>query len=614
MGNTLGELLALPAWRAFDIDDEGRILAGYNGSGTIQLVELAPDGTASPLTALPGACTGRYLSGVRSLPGVRAVVVAHDQGGDEKQQLSLLPLDIPPAAPVGLDGLRPLVRDERYFHRLLDVGPGRLVYATNRRNGVDFDVVVHDLGTGTESVVYDQGGEIEEVAVARKGHATVLTRWARSPMSQQLLAVDPADGSLRPLTGPDEQAQHVRPQWQNGTGSLLVTTDRGREFTALARLDPASGEWTELVAADGHDVTGWLSPDGNLLLVLTNVDGVRLAALHDAADGRLLRPVVLPDAGWTGAPAVPSPVWSPDSGSVVLSFTSPGVPGDILRVDAATGTVTAVTDSAAPLAGVPLAGPVPHRVPTPDGELVPCFVYRNAQPADPALAGSVVVIIHGGPESQAVCFFNPVVQALAALGHTVLVPNVRGSDGYGKRWYSADDVRLRFDSVADLAALHDWLPGQGLDPDRAALWGGSYGGYMVLAGLAFQPERWAAGVDIVGMSSLVTFLENTSAYRRPQREREYGSLERDREFLESVSPLSRIDAIRAPLFVIHGANDPRVPLSEAEQLAAALHRNAVECDLHVYADEGHGLAKLANRLDAYPQAVAFVGRHLRRDA
>ena len=133
---------------------------------------------------------------------------------------------------------------------------------------------------------------------------------------------------------------------------------------------------------------------------------------------------------------------------------------------------------------------------------------------------------------------------------------------------------------------------------------------MVLAGLAFQPDLWAAGVDIVGISSLVTFLENTSSYRRAQREREYGTLEQDREFLESISPLHKVDQIRAPLFVIHGANDPRVPLQEAEQLVTALRERGVPCQLLVYDDEGHGLAKRTNRLDAYPRAIAFLRAHL----
>ena len=257
--------------------------------------------------------------------------------------------------------------------------------------------------------------------------------------------------------------------------------------------------------------------------------------------------------------------------------------------------------------------PTVHRVPTPDGEQVPCFRFA-ASPADDepdaVLAGASVLHIHGGPESEAPQMFSAVWQSLALAGFDVLVPNVRGSAGYGKRWISLDDLELRLDSVADLAAIHDWLPSVGLDVSRSALWGGSYGGYMVLAGVAMQPERWAAGVDIVGISSLVTFLENTSAYRRAYREREYGWLDRHREFLEKASPITYLDDMVAPLFVIHGANDPRVPLSEAQQIKAALDGKGVDCELRVYDDEGHGLAKRANRIDAYPAAIEFLVQHL----
>jgi len=606
------DLLNLPVWRAFDVDDAGRILAGSDATGSIQLVELEPDGTATELTALPGACRGRYL------PGARTVVVEHDQGGDERAQLSLLSLDPPPRAPVGLDGLTPLVHDPRFFHRLLDVSVGRVVYTTNRRNDVDFDVLVHEIDGGRETVVYDGGSGIDEVAVAPNGADAVLVRYGRQAMSDQLLLAGPSagDGGLRELTDADEHAQHFLPHWDPDGRTLTVSSSRDREFTALWRLDPASETWTELLADAEYDLAGWPSPDGRLLLVHTNDDGASRLSLHDAADGRELSRVALPGAGWTALFPMPAPVWSPNSRFVVLSFTSPVVPGDILRIDAESGEVATVASSTGPLAGITLAEPTSHRVPTPDGRWVPCFVHRSveAEARAPELAGSVVLHIHGGPEGQAVRRFSPVIQALVEAGHTVLEPNVRGSVGYGRSWYSADDIRLRMDSVADLAALHAWLPSQGLDQDRAALWGGSYGGYMVLCGLAFQPGLWAAGVDIVGMSSLVTFLENTSAYRRAMREREYGSLEHDREFLESASPLSRIDDIRAPLFVIHGANDPRVPLGEAEQLAAALEGNGVECELMVYDDEGHGLAKRANRLDAYPKAIAFAGRHLAKAA
>jgi dipeptidyl aminopeptidase/acylaminoacyl peptidase len=257
--------------------------------------------------------------------------------------------------------------------------------------------------------------------------------------------------------------------------------------------------------------------------------------------------------------------------------------------------------------------PERHRYRSFDGEEVPLFAYRPPRPlADPP---PVVVLIHGGPESQYVPSFSPVVQYLVAQGFGVVAPNVRGSTGYGKRWQHLDDVEKRLDSVRDLASLHDWLEADGgFDPDRAVLYGGSYGGYMVLAGLAFQPERWAAGIDIVGISNLVTFLEHTAPWRRRFREREYGSLERDRDFLVAASPITHVDAIRAPLFVIHGANDPRVPLGEAEQIHAALTEKDVECELLVYGDEGHGLAKLANRLDAYPRAVEWLDRVLGLDA
>jgi dipeptidyl aminopeptidase/acylaminoacyl peptidase len=245
-----------------------------------------------------------------------------------------------------------------------------------------------------------------------------------------------------------------------------------------------------------------------------------------------------------------------------------------------------------------------------DGESVPVFVFRP-RPGPDGFGGDagrppVVVFVHGGPEAQATQLFNPVIQGLVLAGFGVVVPNVRGSTGYGKRYASLDDTTKRLDSVADLAAVHGFLDQAGFDAGRAALWGGSYGGYMVLAGVAFLPDLWAAGVDIVGISDLVTFLQNTSEYRRAHREREYGSLQEDRAFLEAASPMRRVDEIRAPLFVIHGRNDPRVPVSEAEQLVAHLRERGIRCELRIYEDEGHGLARLANRLDAYPAAVTFL--------
>ncbi|GAA4611594.1 alpha/beta hydrolase family protein [Saccharopolyspora hordei] len=596
MGLDIVRLLELTSWRAFDVAGSGRVLAGTDESGSTQLVELA-DGARTRLTALPGAVTGRYL------PGERAVVVQHDADGDERAQLSLLRLDQPRPGPARLPELCPLVRDPEHVHRLLDVLPGRVVYSTNRRNGVDFDVVVRDVATGAEHVLYDRGGMVLEVAAAPDGRSAALTVPGGPPLSDQLLVVGP-DG-VRELTGRDVAARHTTVRWLRD--GLVTTTDVERDRTGVARVDPRTGARTWLVTSEEHDLTGWASPDGSLLLVQANDDGASRLALHDAATGERVREVRLPADGWCAHP-LPPPVWSPDSRYVVLTFSGPAVPGDVLLVDAATGECRALTDSAAQLDDQAVA-PTVHRVPTRDGERVPCFRYSPPDP-DPRLAGSAVLVLHGGPESQSVRAFTPIVQALVAQGHEVLVPNVRGSTGYGKRWYSADDGRNRLEAVADLGDLHDWLPEIGLDPRRAALWGGSYGGYLVLAGLAFQPDRWAAGVDVVGISSLVTFLQNTAPYRRAHREREYGSLEADADFLHRASPLTAAGAIAAPLFVLHGANDPRVPLSEAEQIAEAVRAKGLECALLVYPDEGHGLAKRANRLDAYPKALEFLARHL----
>jgi dienelactone hydrolase len=596
VADTIENLLTLPAWRAFDVDDTGRVLAGCDASGSTQLVEIAPDGTAAPLTDLPGACAGRYL------PGERRVVVEHDRGGDENTQLSLLTLDPPPAAPVGLDGLVPLVADADHQNRLVDVLPDRIVYATNRRDGVDFDVVVRNVRTGAEEAVYGGGGYVGEVAVGPDARRLLLTLPGEAAMTDRLVLVDtmPAtrDGGSRPLT--DADGRYERPQWAGDL--VVVSTDAGRDRTAVVVVDPADGSRRVLAEDDGADLTGLLTPDGATLLLLSSRDGVDTITLHDAATGQARSAVVLPVDGVVSRP-VPTPVFSPGSRFAALSFSAPDTPGDVVLLDLGTGETRAPTGSVGDWAGAALVHPTEHRLPTADGEQVPCAVYTPSSPR-----GSAVVVLHGGPEGQSVHAFNPVIQILVAEGHTVLAPNVRGSIGYGKRWYSADDRERRLDVLTDLTALHDALPSLGCDPSRAALWGDSYGGYLVLLGCAFQPERWAAGVDIVGMSNLVTFLENTSGYRRAHREREYGALATDRELLAAASPLSRIDDLRAPLVVIHGANDPRVPLSEAEQLAAALAERDVPCELLVYPDEGHGLARRANKVDAYSKAVQRLRR------
>jgi dipeptidyl aminopeptidase/acylaminoacyl peptidase len=609
MGLDLARLLDIRLYQAFDLDEAGRVLAGSDDTGSTQLIEIQPDGSIEPLTALPGPCTGRYL------PGERAVLVSHDEGGNELHQLSVLRLPTPGGQQAGPGALEPLVRDPRYMHVLADVRDGQVCYLTNRRNGIAFDPVIRQLADSSERALLLGDAMFGEAAISPDGRwlaVTVLSPVTANAAHAALVDLTAAPGQerLAEVTPADAPAVCSALGWAPDSSALYLSANNDREFTAVARYDLGRGQLTWLVSDDSADLTGWLSPDGALLLVERNDAGASNLALHDAATGARLAELPLPSRSCV----VTSPRWSADSAAVALTVSAAELPSDVLLCPAAAGSVTPaprlLTGSARGLGDHPPARPEQHWVPAPDGARIPCLVYRPTPSADPGLAGSAVLVVHGGPEAQAGPGFSIYVQILAAAGHTVLVPNVRGSTGYGKAWYSADDGHRRLDSVADLAALHAHLPTLGVDPARAALWGGSYGGYMVLAGLAFQPELWAAGVDIVGIASLVTFLENTSAYRRAYREREYGTLAHDREFLLSVSPLSRIDDITAPLFIIHGANDPRVPLSEAEQIHEALTSRGRECELLVYADEGHGLARRPNRADAIPRAAPFLARHL----
>ncbi|WP_020390623.1 alpha/beta hydrolase family protein [Kribbella catacumbae] len=599
----LTTLLSLPTVMAFDVDPAGRLLVGYDGSGIRQIHLVEADGSWRALTAL-----GDTARSARFVPESRRVVVEHDSGGDERGQLSVLDLD-DTSGPGGLPVLAPLVHDLAYFHHLVDAKPGRVFFTTNRRNQVDFDLVMLDLASGTETVLYDGGGYLGSAHVSPDERWVAITLAGGPGNSVQLLLVDVAARAVTELTAHDDPTYQEGPSWLPDSSGFVVASDEGRERLALRRYDVGTAAWSDLLVDDKHDLAGWVCPDGEHLLVGTTDDGVVTMALHKLADTSFVADLELPTGGCAARLIMaPDPLWSFDGSYALLNHSSPVNPLSVFRYTRATGEVVAIQSPAGPELPDGLTHPESHRVTSFDGEQIPVFVYRPIGGA--ASSGSAVVWVHGGPELMAMRVWNPIVTALAAEGHTVIVPNVRGSAAYGKRWYTLDDKELRLDSVRDLAAIHDWLPSIAVDPKRTALWGGSYGGYMVLAGLAFQPERWAAGVDVVGIASLVTFLENTSAYRRVAREREYGVLAEDRDFLEEASPLNRVDDIRAPLFVIHGANDPRVPLSEAEQIVDALTNRDVPCQLLVYPDEGHGLQKRSNRLDAYPQAFAFLREHL----
>jgi dipeptidyl aminopeptidase/acylaminoacyl peptidase len=604
------DLLKLRSATALDVDGSGNILVRSDLTGTHQLYELAAaGGELRQLTDFGEPVSGRYL------PGTRSAIVQMDSGGNERHQLYRCDLDDPPGR--SMAALEHLVVAPSYSQPLIGIARDgkRIAYVSNRRNGTDFDVYVLDPIGLDETCVYDRGGWCEASSgFSPSGRYLAFGVPGDRPLDLRQLLVDLESGAIvEVLTHPDESAVVGPPAWVTDT-SFFLSSNVGRDLAAIAYCD-LEHEGAQVVLDAPHDLDCHSSGDGGTLLVVANEGGAASAELFSVgAAGSLTAsgPMPLPERGVLDVYALaspPPPHVAEDGSSVVFSFTSPRMPSDVWRFEReGGGALERLTDTnqLADEDVARFAKPTEHLVTSFDGAQVPLFLYAPEGSAESTHPLGVVLMIHGGPEGQADLMFSPRLQALVARGLVVVVPNVRGSTGYGKRYAALDDTVKRLDSVADLAAIHEWLPTQDLDATRAVLFGGSYGGYMVLAGCAFQPELWAAGVGLVAISDLVTFLENTSDYRRSHREREYGSLTDDREFLEQASPMRSVDRIRCPIFLAHGENDPRVPVGEARQLAAALDARGVRCELVVYPDEGHGLGKLDNIVDAYSRVFDFL--------
>ncbi len=583
-----------------------RVLVLSNLSGTMQLCELAA-GELTELTALPESVSNAFYVN-RS----RKAIISAAVGGNERDQLYLIELDAAARETVReFTRLEALTADPAHGHHCAGVSPdGRLVaYTSNRANGVDFDLWAVDLTSGEHRLLWAGGGWCHPGSgFSPDGRLVSVIRSGSRPLDHDLVLVDVASGEAHwPLPHLDEAALVGAPVWTSDT-SFYVTANIGRDLSAVLRHDLDSGE-TEVVPGTGvrGDSEHVSLSDTGVMVLTENRDCATPMCLFDPQSGPGAQ-IPWPEAGLTCNYALPGPELSADGRRLYFTLTTPRINADVYCHDLATGATTRLTTSPSEVDSDGLAAPELHTTSSFDGESIQLFLYRPPEAAE--ANPPVVVLVHGGPESQSTLQFNPIVHALVAAGFGVVVPNVRGSTGYGKRFAALDDTTRRLDSVADLAAVHGALGELGFDAARAALWGGSYGGYMVLAGVSMQPELWAAGVDIVGISNLVTFLQNTSAYRRVHREYEYGSLERDHDFLLQASPMTHVEQIQAPLFIIHGRNDPRVPVTEAEQLAANLAAREIPCELLIYENEGHGLSRLENRLDAYPRAIAFLERVL----
>jgi dipeptidyl aminopeptidase/acylaminoacyl peptidase len=484
-----------------------------------------------------------------------------------------------------------------------------LGWASNARNGRDMDLwVMNPRDPASKRMVAERQGGGWGFADFFPDGRSALVREYRSIQDSSLWRLDLATGALEPLTrekGPVSWGEaKVAPD-----GRIFVTTDKRGEFQELGTLDPATGAFTRLGPPATWDVESFdISPDGRRIAVVTNEAGISRLRVLDSATGAVVSEPKLPVGVISGVEYSP---W----GELGFTLSSATSPADAWSVVPETGEVRRWTFSET--GGL---DPEQNREPelvsvrSFDGRDVSGFLYRP-DPAKFPGPRPLLVNIHGGPEGQS----RPGFQGrnnylLAERGVAIFYPNVRGSTGYGKTFVSLDNGPWkREDSVKDIDAMVRHLKRDpGLDASRFGVTGGSYGGYMTYAAMTLYPEHWRAGLAIVAISDFNTFLRNTSGYRADLRRVEYGD-ERDPKQaakLKEISPLGRADRIRVPLYVVTGANDPRVPASEADQMVAKVRGMGKEAWHLVAANEGHGFRRKENQDYQFWTSLMFWDRHL----
>jgi dipeptidyl aminopeptidase/acylaminoacyl peptidase len=425
-----------------------------------------------------------------------------------------------------------------------------------------------------------------------------------------LYVMDVATAQLTPVSEGKGVASISQAEFSADGRSVYVITNRDSEFEQLRRVDLVTGEAEVLTAHIPWDIDGFdRSEDGRWLTWVANVDGMsRLTVINLASHAEVIPPLPDGQIGRIG--------FDRTGKKLAMTFESAQSPRDVFVLEVERNTLTRFTRSeVGAIDPLQFVAAELVRFPTFDREKgkqrqVPAFVYKPSTPGP----HPVFISIHGGPESQALPAFSPFTQFLVReMGFVVIEPNVRGSSGYGKTYLNLDNGEDREDSVKDIGALLVWIGAQrDFDAKRVFVYGGSYGGYMSLATMVNYGDRLRAGIDVVGISNFVTFLESTSAYRRDLRRVEYGDerLPRMRAYLQRISPLTSAARINKPLLVVQGLNDPRVPASESQQMVAKIRARGGEVWYLAAKDEGHGFRKKQNR-DFYQKTmVTFLERQL----
>ena len=570
--------------------DGGTLYYVTDVTGTMQLWRVRTAGGVPMRISYEADRVGAYRL---SSDGSR-IAYGADEGGNERWAIWVMRSD-------GSDARRLTSRPDRIHHIVGWTPNGRAVLAfANLRDERYFDLHEFPIDGGAPELRFRHDGTGFGAAVLADGRVVVTTNRIR--LDQHHLTLVGPDGVARRLTPEQPVAMHAAAHaYDDG---VLVVADRDRDKPGLARVG-LDGSFAYLVT-DEKEVDD-LDVAGPTVAIAVNIDG--RTEVRRLAGGRTDAVAGLPPGALATDLIGDSLAVSP-GGTVAVAWARFDAPSAIYLANPGEDARLVVPPQMAGLGpdGLPDEELVSWR--SFDGRPIPGFLLRpRGAPSGPR---PTVVQVHGGPEGQARPLWNPLTVALIAAGFNVLQPNVRGSSGYGRAYQSLDDVRLRMDSVRDLDAAAAWLADADVAPaDRIGVIGGSYGGFMTLAAITFCADRgWAAAVDIVGIARWRTFFEKTSPWRRPLRAAEYGDPEEDAEFLESISPLNFVDRIQTPLMVIHGANDPRVPVEEAEQIVATLRGKGRTVEYLRYEDEGHGLAKAKNRADAWPKVVAFFERFL----
>jgi dipeptidyl aminopeptidase/acylaminoacyl peptidase len=548
----------------------------------------------------------RVLS-VRARPEHDQFLFAMDEGGAENYQLFLQNRS-------GGEPRRITDGKSRNISPAWSPSGELLAWSSNARNGRDMDLyIASPVDPHFQRRLKEVSGQWtitdwspDETKVAALEYLSNVESYVHviEIATGQTTTITPrrADSKAEPVAASD-------PKWSKDGKSIYYITDKGSDFRRLVRHDMGSGAEKVLTTSIASDIEEYdLSDDGQIIAVIANHEDIDDLRVFQAATGMetLIRP--LPRGRMSGLK------FRPGSHEAGFAHSSAQEASDAYSLTLPNSRLVRWTESeTGGLDTSVFPEPETVRYRTFDGRQIPALVYHPPQGRFPGRR-PVLIDIHGGPEGQAHPGFLGRLNFLTSeLGITLIFPNVRGSTGYGKAYMKLDDGMLREGAVKDIGALLEWISQQpDLDKTRVGVIGGSYGGFMSLAVQTAYNDRIKAGIDIVGISNFVSFLKNTQSYRRDLRRAEYGD-ERDpsmREFLERISPLSSVSKIRTPILIVQGQNDPRVPLSEAQQILAAVRKNDVPVWYVVGKNEGHGFAKKANQDYLQAVEVLFLRRYL----